>query len=183
METPGREFESLLGSLVRVEGASVRKEGAPRVKLVEGVHHVTFLTEDIDRLVAFYERVFDARKTLDMTEEGVRHVFLEVGTTTVLHPFQILQGPPLPPAPGTMFQRGRLDHFAFWVPSEEAFREIRRRIESEAAADGDVRDMKTMWIMGFHDPDGFYAEAIWHKPGVSDSETLPRADWKTVELG
>jgi catechol 2,3-dioxygenase-like lactoylglutathione lyase family enzyme len=77
------------------------------VKLVEGVHHVTFLTEDIDGLVAFYERVFDARKTLDMTEEGVRPVFLEVGPTTVLHPFQI--------------------------------------------------------------------------PDVSDSETLPRADWTTVE--
>lgn len=51
-----------------------------------------------------------------------------------------------------MFQRGRLDHFALSAPSEEAFREIRRRIESERAADGGIRDMKTMWIMGFHDP-------------------------------
>ena len=82
-------------------------------KLVEGVHHLTFLTEDIDRLVDFYERVFETRKSLDMTEEGVRHVFLEIGPTTVLHPFQILEGPALPSAPGTMFQRGRLDHFAF----------------------------------------------------------------------
>ena len=46
------------------------------MSLVEGVHHVTFLTEDLDRLVAFYERVFEANKTLDMTEEGVRHVFI-----------------------------------------------------------------------------------------------------------
>jgi len=76
------------------------------MSLVEGVHHVTFLTEDIDRLAAFYERVFHAPKRLDMTEEGVRHVFLEVGPTTVLHPFQILEGPALPPAPGTMFERG-----------------------------------------------------------------------------
>lgn len=152
------------------------------MNLVEGVHHVTFLTEDIERLSAFYRRVFDARTTLDMTEGGVRHVFLEVEPTTVLHPFQILDGPALPSAPGTMFQRGRLDHFAFWAPSEEAFREIRRRIESEGAADGDVRDMKTMWIMGFHDPDGLYVEVIWHKPGVPDSETLPRAKWQTVEL-
>jgi catechol 2,3-dioxygenase-like lactoylglutathione lyase family enzyme len=152
------------------------------MNLVEGVHHVTFLTEDIDRLSAFYGRVFDAKTTLDMTEEGVRHIFLEVGATTVLHPFQILDGPALPPAPGTMFQRGRLDHFAFWAPSEEAFREIRRRLESEAAADGDVRDMKTMWIMGFHDPDGFYIEVIWHKPDVPDAETLPRTEWKTVQL-
>lgn len=63
------------------------------VKLVKGVHHVTFLTEDVDRLTAFDERVFDAAKTLDMTEEGVRHVFLAIGSTTVLHPFQILDGP------------------------------------------------------------------------------------------
>jgi catechol 2,3-dioxygenase-like lactoylglutathione lyase family enzyme len=152
------------------------------MRLVDGVHHVTFLTDDVDRLTTFYERVFDATKTLDMTEEGVRHVLLEIGLTTVLHPFQILEGPALPPAPGMMFQRGRLDHFALLAPSEEAFRELRRRIASEGAADGDVRDTKTMWIMGFHDPDGFYAEVIWRKPGVSDAQTLTRAEWTTVEL-
>ena len=152
------------------------------MKLVDGVHHVTFLTEDIDRLVAFYERVFDVRKTLDMTEEGIRHVFLEIGDTTVLHPFQILAGPALPPAPGTMFERGRLDHFAFSAPSKEAFGEIRRRVVAESAQDGDVRDMKAMWIMGFHDPDGLYVEVIWHKPDVPDSGTLPRERWTTVEL-
>ena len=54
------------------------------MSLVEGVHRATFLTEDLDRAAAFYERVLDARKTLDLTEEGVRHVFLEVGPTTVL---------------------------------------------------------------------------------------------------
>jgi catechol 2,3-dioxygenase-like lactoylglutathione lyase family enzyme len=153
------------------------------MKLVEGVHHVTFLTEDLDRLTAFYGRVFDATKTLDMTEEGVRHVFLEIGSTTVLHPFEILEGPALPPAPGTMFQRGGLDHFALLAPSEEAFREIRRRVESEDAADGDVRDMETMWIMGLHDPDGFYVEVIWRKPSVPGAQTLKRDEWKTVDLG
>jgi catechol 2,3-dioxygenase-like lactoylglutathione lyase family enzyme len=71
------------------------------------VHHVTFLTEDIERLTAFYERVFEARRTLDMTEEGVRHVFLEAPRPSSTRS-QILDGPPLPPAPGTMFHRGRL---------------------------------------------------------------------------
>jgi hypothetical protein len=37
-----------------------------------------------------------------------------------------------------------------------------------------------MWIMGFHDRDGFYLEVIWHKPGVPDTETLRRVDWTTV---
>jgi catechol 2,3-dioxygenase-like lactoylglutathione lyase family enzyme len=151
-------------------------------QLVDGIHHITFLTEDVERLAAFYERVLDARKTLDMTEEGVRHVFLEVGPRTVLHPFQLLDGPALPAAPGTMFERGRLDHFALVATSEAAFREIRSRLESEGSADGDVRDMKTMWITGFHDPDDLYVEVIWRKPGMPDSETLPRANWTSVEL-
>jgi catechol 2,3-dioxygenase-like lactoylglutathione lyase family enzyme len=150
--------------------------------LVGGVHHVTFLTEDIDRLAAFYEQVFDARKTLDMTEEAVRHIFLEVGPTTVLHPFQISDGPALPPTPGTMFQRGRLDHFALSAPSKEAFAEIHRRLKSEAALGGEVRDMRTMWILGFQDPDDFYVEVIWRKPDPPDSETLKRSQWTTVEL-
>ena len=47
-----------------------------------------------------------------------------------------------------MFTRGRIDHFALLAPSEEAFRELRRRIEAEGAADGDVRDMNSFWIMG-----------------------------------
>jgi catechol 2,3-dioxygenase-like lactoylglutathione lyase family enzyme len=90
-------------------------------RLVEGIHHITFLTEDIERLSAFYERVLGARKTLDMTEEGMRHVFLEVGPTTVLHLFQLLDEPPLPEAPGTMFQRGRTDHFASWLRRRRRF--------------------------------------------------------------
>lgn len=150
------------------------------MSLVEGIHHVTFLTADIDRLAAFYERVFDAEKTLDMTEEGVRHIFLELGPTTVLHPFQIVDGPALPSAPGTMFQRGRLDHFALLAPCEAVFDEVRRRLESEAALDGDVRDMRTMWILGFQDPDQFYAEVVWRKPDLADSETLERTRWTTV---
>ena len=152
-------------------------EGAGK-SLVEGVHHVTFLTEDIDRLSAFYERVFDAKTTLDMTEEGVRHVFLEVGPTTVLHPFQILEGRPCRPRPGRCSSAAASTTSRSGALSEDAFRELRRRIESEGAADGDVRDMKTMWIMGFHDPDGFYVEVIWRKPGLPDSETLPRAEWR-----
>ena len=104
------------------------------MRLVEGIEHLTFLSDDVDRLAGFYERVFEAEKTLDMTEEGFRHLFLEVSPTTVLHPFQLLDAPALPATPGTMFQRGRIDHFALLAPSEEAFREIRRRLESEGAA-------------------------------------------------
>ena len=152
------------------------------MNLVEGVHHLTFLTEEIDRLASFYERVFEAKKTLDLTEEGLRHIFLQVGSTTVLHPFQILDGAALPPAPGKMFQRGRLDHFALLAPSEQAFREIRRRLESEGAAARAVRDTGNAWIMDFHDPDGLYVEVIWRKPSAREVDMLRHEDWTTLQL-
>lgn len=151
------------------------------MRLIDGLHHVTFLTEDIDRLISFYERVFDAKLTLDMTEEGVRHVFLQVGPTTVLHPFQMLEGP-APPPPSPMFSRGRLDHFALLAPSEDAFRELRRRIQDEGATDGDVRDMGALWIMGYLDPDGAAHEVILQRPGHEGSEVLERTRWTTVNL-
>jgi catechol 2,3-dioxygenase-like lactoylglutathione lyase family enzyme len=151
------------------------------VQLVDGVHHVTFLTEDMDRLVAFYARVFEAEMTLDMTEEGVRHVFLHVGPATVLHPFQLLEGPG-PPPPSPMFTRGRLDHFALLAPTEDAFRELRRRIKAEGAADGEVRDMRSLWIMGYFDPDGAAHEVILPRPGFTDADMLERAVWTTVAL-
>ena len=53
---------------------------------------------------------------------------------------------------------------------------------AEGAADRPVRDTGTAWIMGFHDPDGFYAEVIWRKPGVAAGDVVDHADWKTVEL-
>jgi catechol 2,3-dioxygenase-like lactoylglutathione lyase family enzyme len=134
----------------------------------------------MDRLLAFYVRVFDAEVTLDMTEEGLRHAFVKVGPTTVLHPFQMVEGPGPPPSP--MFSRGRMDHFALLAPSEEAFRELRRRIEAEGAADGDVRDMKSHWIMGYFDPDGAVHEVMLERPDVADSDMLERADWTTVTL-
>jgi catechol 2,3-dioxygenase-like lactoylglutathione lyase family enzyme len=151
------------------------------MQLVDGVHHVTFLTEDMDRLLDFYVRVFDAEVTLDMTEDGVRHTFINVGPTTVLHPFQMLEGPG-PPPPSPMFTRGRLDHFALLAPNEEAFRELRRRIEAAGAADGDVRDMGSFWIMGYFDPDGAAHEVMLQRPGPLDEEKLKRANWTTVNL-
>ena len=151
------------------------------MQLVNGVHHLTFLTEDMDRLLAFYVRVFDAEVTLDMTEEGLRHAFLKVGPRTVLHPFQLLEGPG-PPQPSPMFRRGRLDHFALLAPSEEAFRELRHRIEAEGAADGEVRDMGGLWIMGYFDPDGAAHEVILQRPGFTDADIRDRTAWTSVTL-
>ena len=50
-------------------------------QLLNDIHHLTFITADLDRLIAFYERVFEARVTVDLEEDGLRHAFIEVGRT------------------------------------------------------------------------------------------------------
>ena len=152
------------------------------MRLLEGIQHLTFLSEDLDRLASFYDRVFEVKKTLDLTEEGFRHIFLEVGPTTVLHPFQLLDRQALPSAPGRMFERGRLDHFGLNAASEEAFAQLRRRVMAEGAGDGLVTDMGAFLSFGFVDPDGVGHEVMWVKPEAVAAEIRPRADWTTVQM-
>jgi catechol 2,3-dioxygenase-like lactoylglutathione lyase family enzyme len=151
-----------------------------KLPLLNDIHHLTFITADLDRLTTFYERVFGARVTVDLEEEGLRHAFIEVGPHTVLHPFQV---PGVePPGIQPMFQRGRLDHFALNAASFEAFGELQRRVVAEGAGDGVVTDMGSLLNFGFTDPDGGQHEVIWVKPGVAVEAGLRRAEWSTVEV-
>jgi catechol 2,3-dioxygenase-like lactoylglutathione lyase family enzyme len=114
--------------------------------LLNGINHLTFITADMEWLIAFYRRIFEAQVTLDLEEEGLRHIFLAVGPDTVLHPFQISDVKP--PSQQPMFQRGRLDHFALNAANETAFWELRRRLVSEKASDGVVTDMGSLLLFG-----------------------------------
>jgi catechol 2,3-dioxygenase-like lactoylglutathione lyase family enzyme len=156
------------------------ERAAEELPLLDDIHHLTFVTADMERLISFYERVFGARVTVDLEEEGLRHAFIEVGSHTVLHPFQI---PGVePPERQPMFGRGRLDHFALNAASEEAFWKLRRRVVAEGVGDGAVTDMGSLLNFGFTDPDGGEHEVVWVKPGVPVEAGLRRAEWKTVEL-
>ena len=150
------------------------------MQLLNDIHHLTSITADMDRLVAFYERVFGARVTLDLEEEGLRHAFVELGPHTVLHPFEV---PGVePPGPQPIFERGRLDHFALNATSEEAFRELRRRVVAEGASDGVVTDMGSLLIFSFDDPDAGRHEVVWAKPGVPPEAGARRSEWRRVEM-
>lgn len=149
--------------------------------LLDGVHHLATLTADMDRLIAFYEEVFDAQLLLDMEEEGLRHAFIELGPNTVLHPFQI-SGTGVPQGSVPMFARGRLDHFALNASSEEAFRELRRRVIAAGAGDGTVTDVGPILSLTYVDPDGAEHEVTWSKPGVPFDGSQTRAKWTTVEM-
>jgi hypothetical protein len=47
--------------------------------LVADLHHMTLLTADLDRLIDFYERIFDAGVMLDRVDNGRRHALIEIG--------------------------------------------------------------------------------------------------------
>lgn len=81
-----------------------------------------------------------------------------------------------------MFRRGRLDHFALRAASEEAFRELRRRLIAEGASDGAVTDMGSLLLLNFIDPDEGGHEVVWAKPGVPIARGLRRAEWSEARL-
>ena len=85
--------------------------------LTEGCSHVATMTDDPDRLMAFYGRVFDAETIFDMEEEGLRHVDIDIGGSAVLHAFHV---PWVEPDDRrSMFERGRIDHYGLTVTSIE----------------------------------------------------------------
>ena len=148
---------------------------------------MTFLTADLDRLIGFYERAFDARVTFDRVEEEPprrRHALIDVGGHTLLHPFQV-DGVDIP-GRQPIFARGRLDHFAFTAADEAAFREIHRRLIAEdayAIEDGLVTDMGPILSFSYHDPDGCWCEVMWVKRGASFSDGFkPPAEWQMIAL-
>jgi hypothetical protein len=65
--------------------------------------------------------------------------------------------------------------------SEEAFRELRRRLIAERASNGVVTDMGSLLLLSFTDPDDGGHEVVCVKPGVPVGRGLRRAEWKTVE--
>ena len=151
--------------------------------LVDGFHHVAFLTADLDRLIAFYERIFDARVALEREDGGRRHALIQIGERTTLHPFEV-QADKVP-GRKPMFERGRLDHLALDATSKEAFLEIRRRLIADGAhatEDGLVTDMGgSVWSISFHDPDGAWGEVMWAPPHARFDGIKSPPEWEMID--
>lgn len=155
----------------------------PPTALVDGVHHIALLTSDLDRLIVFYGRVFDARVIGDREDSGRRHALIAIGEHMVLHAFEV----PADRVPGrqAMFERGRLDHLAFDAASRDAFLEIRRRLIAEdahATENGLVTDMGgSVWSISFHDPDGMWGEVMWMPPGARFDDIERPSEWEMID--
>jgi catechol 2,3-dioxygenase-like lactoylglutathione lyase family enzyme len=136
-----------------------------------GLNHIGVLTDDLDRMLAFYQTTFGAPVVRDATDDGVRNALIDVGGG-LLNVFQAGGHAPHPDRPS--FQSGRLNHFALSVPTREAFFEIRRRLVDAGRSDGLVRDFGSAWSLKYRDPDEFVCELIWTVDSHGRLSTPPR---------
>ena len=144
--------------------------------LTSGFNHVAVLTNDTDRLKAFYQEVFDADVLRDGPEPGkdddVRMTVIHVGPSSELNVFQI-KGNTEAERQTPMFGRGRLDHLALQAESIQAFETIRDRLIARGAADEFVTDFGPILSVFFRDPDGLECEVCVVNPDAQPGVTHP----------
>jgi len=140
--------------------------------LLNGINHVAILTNDTERLHAFYEEVFEAVVLRDGPESPaspgpsgspVRLSVINVGPYSELNVFQIA-GNTEADRQTPMFGRGRIDHLALQAGSLEAFETIRQRLRERGAADDFVTDFGPILSVFFRDPDGLECEVCVANP-------------------
>ena len=135
------------------------------MSLLRGFNHVAVLTHDTQRLVDFYEEVFDATSMPAEKNDFLQLTLIWVGPFNALNVFEIKDNAEADKQV-PMFGRGRLDHFGLEAASHEAFDEIRNRLIAKGATDGFVTDFGLELSLFFRDPDGLEGEVLWqHNPG------------------
>jgi catechol 2,3-dioxygenase-like lactoylglutathione lyase family enzyme len=148
--------------------------------LVNGVNHVAILTNDTDRLVAFYRDVFEAEvgDQLEEFDGAVRLTFIRIGETAELNVFQV-DGNTEADRQTPMFGRGRIDHLGLQAASIDAFDQIRNRLIAQGASDDFVTDFGPVLSVFFRDPDGLEGEVCIPNPdavpGAHNSPGTPAA--------
>lgn len=155
--------------------------------LLDGVNHVAVLTNDTDRLHAFYRSVFEATVSQDFEPEpGMRLSFIDVGPHTELNVFQV-DGNREPDRQIPMFGRGRLDHIGLQAASLDAFDVIRDRLMAMGATDGFVTDFGPVLSLFFTDPDGLEGEVCVanpdRQPGIVNPPGTPAARYHEATSG
>jgi catechol 2,3-dioxygenase-like lactoylglutathione lyase family enzyme len=147
--------------------------------LLNGLNHVAILTNDTERLHAFYQEVFDApvlRDGPETDDPDFRMSIIHLGPLSELNVFQI-RGNTEADHQTPMFGRGRIDHLALQAGSIEAFDAIRDRLMQRGASDGFVTDFGPILSVFFRDPDGLECEVCVEnpdaKPGVFNPPGTP----------
>lgn len=130
------------------------------MSLVSGLNHAALITEDLDRFVAFYVEVFEAKKIFEESAPHFRIAHVLVGPEAALAPVE-MKSSAHTRGVTELGRRGHIDHISLNSPSEEAFLEARRRLVERGASDGAIEDLGPVLSVWFTDPDGMPVELSW----------------------
>jgi catechol 2,3-dioxygenase-like lactoylglutathione lyase family enzyme len=126
--------------------------------LLDGVNHIAILTDDTDRLVHFYQDVFDAKVSSRQQIGPGTLTMIDIGPRSELNVFELEDKDDY--KRGSMFSHGPIDHMGLQAADRDAFVEIRRRLMARGASDGFVTDFGRAHSVFFRDPDGLECEVL-----------------------
>lgn len=127
--------------------------------ITTGFDHVATVTSDLDRIVAFYQKVFEASVTMEIKarDDHRRMVILELGRGAALNVVE----QPAATIVGNRTQagaRGPIDHYGIGVATRADLQEMRERLVAADADVGEIQRLGNTWSLFFRDPDGMELE-------------------------
>lgn len=127
--------------------------------LTSGFNHVATLTPDLDRFKAWYQQVFGAVTTFEMTarDDHPRMAIMDVGGDSYLNVFEVPDESIIGDR-RSIGARGAIDHFGLAVADLEALKAMRSRLVDVGADVGEIQRLGTEWSLFFRDVDGLELE-------------------------
>lgn len=146
----------------------------PTMALSHGMHHITAIGSDIQRLDAFYQDVLGLRRvkmTSNFDDPSSAHWYWGAGAGqpgTILTYFERNPRQTRPVQMGA----GQTHHFAFAVPDEESQLVMREKIMQAGYGVSPVRDRVYFKSIYMQDPDGHIVEIATATPGFAADESI-----------
>jgi len=142
---------------------------ARRMRLT-GLHHLTAISRDLEKTIAFYRDVLG----LGVVHDGVsdddpdtRHVWFGAGDGTSTPVGGLVSFMEYPSLPAGVVGTGSTHHFAFVVESAEELEAWRDYLRSRGAEATDVFDRGAFRSVYVRDPDAHVVEIATRGPGFS----------------
>ena len=128
--------------------------------LTTGFNHVAIVTPDLDRLVGFYEQVFEAAKTFEMAAkpDHPRMAIVDLGGGAALNVFEAGPDDEIVGDRRRAGGRGAIDHYGIAVDSRATLDAVKERLVAAGADIGEIQQLGDMWSLFFRDIDGMELE-------------------------
>jgi glyoxylase I family protein len=119
------------------------------------IAHASLTVSDLDRSIAWYERLFDTKLAPDASPGPFRRMVLILGGHTVIGLGQFPD-----PADNLPFNERRvgLDHLAFACASRSELETWKARLDELGIVNGGIVDVSYGSVLSFRDPDNIALE-------------------------